>query len=250
MKKFIDLIIWPIFFGLGQFTIIIIFTIIFNLKFKFDNMIQYKEELNKFILDNKILIVLINIIIFLPIFIKLYQKYKNNYSKPLKDIYKFIIIGILYSLIFNLLFFIISKYINIDYYINNKLNINILLINIITNVLLGPIVEEYLFRGIIYNKAKIYFNKHYYLITSLIFSLMHNSFSTMIYTFIFSFILIYYYEKYQNIKAPIIIHSITNLCTLVLLPLIISLNFKIIIVILILTILFSLFLIKYEYKNK
>ena len=56
-----------------------------------------------------------------------------------------------------------------------------------------------------FNKTKIAV-----ILTSIIFSLFHSNIIDAIYAFIVSFILIYVYEKYKTIKAPFIVHIVSN----------------------------------------
>ena len=47
-------------------------------------------------------------------------------------------------------------------------------------------------------------------LASLIFAFFHQTLVQVIYAFCLSFILIYVYEKYKTIKAPIIVHIVSN----------------------------------------
>ena len=85
-------------------------------------------------------------------------------------------------------------------------------VNLLSSGIIGPILEELLFRGIVYNKL-LTFNNHKKacIITSIMFSLMHfPNIITMIYTLILSFIMIYLYDKYKSLYAPIIFHIAIN----------------------------------------
>ena len=50
-------------------------------------------------------------------------------------------------------------------------------------------------------------------ITTIIFSLLHFNLVQMIYALVLGFILIYMYEKTNNIKAPLILHMTSNIVT-------------------------------------
>ncbi len=83
---------------------------------------------------------------------------------------------------------------------------------VLTLVVLVPIFEEILFRGIIFNTLK----KEIRLIPSifisaLIFSLAHGNMLQGIYTFILGILLAGIYTKLNSIFAPILIHLIYNL---------------------------------------
>ncbi len=84
-------------------------------------------------------------------------------------------------------------------------------IQIVTAVILGPIVEELIFRGLMYIRLKRMFGFWIAsLVTGLIFGLYHGNVSQGIYAFIFSYGAIYIYEKYKKIYAPIIMHMVAN----------------------------------------
>lgn len=84
-------------------------------------------------------------------------------------------------------------------------------IQIATAVILGPIVEELIFRGLMYIRLKRMFGGAVAaLVTGLIFGIYHMNISQGIYAFIFSYAAIFVYEKYKNICAPIIFHMAAN----------------------------------------
>ena len=84
-------------------------------------------------------------------------------------------------------------------------------LQIATAVILGPIVEELIFRGLMYIRLKRMFGGVVAaLVTGLIFGIYHMNISQGIYAFIFSYAAIFVYEKYKNICAPIIFHMAAN----------------------------------------
>ncbi len=231
LKNIFKVIIWPILFGIGQFTIIVIFTLIFNTTLKLDNDVlsaymeteSYHIELSKFLNDNKLIIALLTTLIFLPIFIKTYKKYKQKKSIKLtvKDISLFSLLGISICFIFNIIVYYLNNIWNFTNLYSERIVLINLVITIICTGILGPILEEYLFRGIVYNKLKKFNTKYNsMIITSLIFALLHNNYVNIIYAFLISLILTYVYEKYQTIKAPIIIHMVANTSVILFLDLI------------------------------
>ncbi|MDD3392373.1 MAG: CPBP family intramembrane metalloprotease [Bacilli bacterium] len=241
MKKIIDVIVWPLIYTAIQMAIAIIFTIFYNntLNMGYDELsdfvetTSYQDGLANFLIDNKVFIVIIGALIILPLLYNQYQKYNNNYSKKIvnSNILTYIVIGLLYSLTFNLFFYIIGYYTDIVTF-NSDISLKIIAINLVTNVLLGPIIEEYLFRGVVYNRLKINQVKNPILISSFIFALFHLDLLTMMYAFIFNALLIYFYEKSKNIKVPIIIHMSANIGTIIILPLMMKLNIIYVLVIL------------------
>lgn len=116
---------------------------------------------------------------------------------------------------------LISKYLNLnvpgigqapDYNtIFSELNTIQLFISV---VILAPIVEEILFRGLIYKaingsyKLKIILN-------SLVFAFIHFQFEIVVQLFILSLIISYIRYKTDNINAAIIFHAFNNLITFI-----------------------------------
>lgn len=84
-------------------------------------------------------------------------------------------------------------------------------IQIATAVIVGPIVEELIFRGLMYVRLKRMFGMGISaVVTGLMFGLFHMNLSQGVYAFIFSFAAIYVYEEYKNICAPILFHMVAN----------------------------------------
>lgn len=233
--NFIKVLIWPIIFMIGSFIIRYIFVAIFNSKekgsmnesefLKYISTVNYQEKLNGYINSKTLLIVIITFIILFPILYKVYKKYikKSNYS--IKDIYIPLLFGISISLIYNISFY---NFNNIVHFTNNFDGSTIpLYIQIITTGIIGPILEEILFRGIVYNKLKE-FNPtmRSIILTSIIFGLIHFNLLNSIYAFGVSFMFIYLYEKYKTLKAPITMHMALNITTILTLD-IIKLNYMI-----------------------
>lgn len=233
LKNLLKVLIWPIVFTIGSYFINFIFVCIFNSKEKgtmtnnefieYIKTIEYQDKLNNYISNKTLIIVLITLIIFLPIFYKLVKKYKKDNNFKLKNIFLPIILGITISLIYNIILFNLN---NIFHFTNAfQLSSIPVIIQIISSGIIGPILEELVFRGIVYNKLKE-FNKPIIsiILCSVIFSLMHSNIMDMIYAFIVSFVFIYLYEKYKTLKAPIIMHMSLNI-TIILMIKLISYNF-------------------------
>lgn len=229
IKNIFKVLIWPVVYMIGQFFIQYIFVAIFNSKEK-GNMtnneflehiktLEYQEKLNNYIDSNTLLIIVISMIIFIPIFYTIYKKYKVKNNFKLKDIIVPILFGVSISLIYNILLFNLNNIV----YFTDKFNGNNLpiLIQIISSGIFGPIIEELVFRGVVYNKLKE-FNKpmRAIILTSIIFGIIHFDVINAIYAFGVSFILIYLYEKYKTLKAPIIMHISLNTTIILMISLI------------------------------
>jgi len=214
VKDMWKIVKWPIFYFIIQFVLIFILAFIYNIVGNDMNLFS------NFLSTNQIYITISLGLIFIPILFKNYKKL--NKKEELKIDFKLIFIGIILSLIYNVLSFYINKFFNIS---NLYQEINIFK-TLISMVLIGPIIEELMFRGIIYNSLKEkYSNMKAILITTTLFSLMHVNIFQMIYAFALGFILIYVYEKYKTIKAPIIVHMFSNLTTTLFMNVLIQNNF-------------------------
>ena len=226
LKKLIKVLIWPIIFIIGQFFIEYIFVAYYNYNnkgnmtnsefLKFIKTTTYKESLNKFIDSKLLLISIISFVIFLPIFYLLYKKYKKD--RKSNYYIESIGYGITIPVIFNITLYNINSIIRFtNRYDSNTIPI---VVSIICTAILGPILEEILFRGIVYNKLKE-FNKNMtaIILCSIIFGVFHFDIVNSIYAFGVSFMFIYLYEKYNTLYAPILMHVILNLSTILIVKL-------------------------------
>ena len=76
----------------------------------------------------------------------------------------------------------------------------------------SPLVEEVLFRGIIYNRLKRVFPVSFsVVISALLFGVFHGNIVQGIYGTLMGLFIAVMYEKYRDIKVPVIIHMVANL---------------------------------------
>ena len=221
----------------------LIFNLISGLKV---GTLEYIHSLAEFINKYQILIVLVSMCFWIPL---IYKKIKNQEIKFCKINIKRLLLYLLITFIFNCLWNILLYYLGMM----NVNNTNSLTITyLIATCLLGPILEEFVFREIIYNKLKKVFNiKTSILLISLFFSLYHLNIIQGIYAFIFSLLLTFIYEKSNNIFMPIVIHSIINLFSFLLIPIILSSNYLLVIFISLIVVGIEVILsIYYKRKNK
>ena len=82
----------------------------------------------------------------------------------------------------------------------------------LTAVFMAPVLEEIVFRGLIYTRLKKGFGTiAAAILTSLVFGIAHGTIIWAIYTFIFSMFLIWIFEKFQSLTACILLHMAYNL---------------------------------------
>jgi len=78
-------------------------------------------------------------------------------------------------------------------------------------VILAPVVEELLFRGLLYPAIKQQGRPRLALwLTSVLFALVHFNMETFVPLLVFALVLVYLYETFQNLLAPIVAHSLFN----------------------------------------
>lgn len=77
--------------------------------------------------------------------------------------------------------------------------------------ILSPVVEEAVFRGLIYNRMKRCFHPKIALVCSaLIFGAYHGNIVQALYGAILGFLIAYAYERYGSFTAPVIFHGVAN----------------------------------------
>lgn len=221
---------WPIIYFLFQFTLL------FLLAYSYTSSGNDVNLFNEYLSSKQIYLAFILAIIFIPLLIKDYEKY--NISNKIKiNNFSLVILGIILSLIYNIFAYYFNFLLKTSLFDNN----NDLIITLISTGLIGPIIEELMFRGIIYNELKNkYSNMQAILITTIFFAIIHFNIIQILYGLIIGFILIFVYEKYKTIKAPIILHMASNITTTLFLPILVKniliINYSIFLICLILLI--------------
>lgn len=82
-------------------------------------------------------------------------------------------------------------------------------------VVLAPLAEEFIFRGLLYSGAKkLGWPKCGWILVSLLFALIHTSAPIFLPLFVFALALTWLYEKTEGLLAPVIAHSLFNAANL------------------------------------
>ena len=78
--------------------------------------------------------------------------------------------------------------------------------------LISPIVEEGVFRGILYLKCRRYLGKRLpaALLSALLFGILHGNVVQGVYGFAMGMIMIWFYEWYDSFLAPVLVHAASN----------------------------------------
>ncbi len=85
-------------------------------------------------------------------------------------------------------------------------------LQVIASVILAPIVEELIFRGLIYNRLKRMTSlKVAAVISAVLFGAFHMNWLQAPYAFVIGLLCVFIYEKYQTIFASIFFHGMANM---------------------------------------
>ena len=86
-----------------------------------------------------------------------------------------------------------------------------LLLEIVSLGILTPVLEELIFRGLMYRQlTEIASKKTAVILAALMFGLFHGNFLQMVYGTALAFLMIYVYERFQTLIAPILFHIGAN----------------------------------------
>lgn len=98
------------------------------------------------------------------------------------------------------------------YVISDQRSVLVLVIQLIAYVVAAPVMEEMIFRGVIYGKLRKEFSAAVsVLITSVLFALIHDSGIQITYAFLMGAILCLLREQYGTVIAAMIFHMVFNL---------------------------------------
>lgn len=125
-----------------------------------------------------------------------------------------------------------------------------LFMEIVSAVIAAPILEELLFRGMIYKRLRDFCNsKLAIIISAAFFGLFHGNLVQFVYAFVIGLLLAYVYEKMKTIWAPIVFHIGANLLSVLITELIPQnlLNGFVVLAAMIVCLVLTIFLLKYVY---
>lgn len=216
--NFIKILFLPILFLLGQMCILVLFMIFFiiqNPGIDLNNDLSTKL-LSEYINDSTLVISFLQFLIFLPIFYLMYKKYcVNKIDYSFKSVVLIAVISFLISVVLN--FIIIGLKILFGIKMTSS---PVTFVVIVATGIVGPILEEFLFRGIVYNKfLKIFKEKTAFYLSILVFAIFHTGgIFQILFAAIIGYFLTYIYRKYHDIKLSIMAHIIVNITSVVMSP--------------------------------
>lgn len=218
IKEIIKTLFWPILFGIGQFFICGLLMLIYMLQhpeINFDDS-SSNSILTEYINNQTLLIVVLECIIFVPIFYSIYKKYRTD-RVPCKgsSILKIVFISCILSSILNFVIIAIKDLMHIDI-----TYASITITTIITTGIVGPILEEFLFRGIVYGKFfHIFKEKTAFYLSVLVFAIFHTGgIFQILFAAIIGYFLTFIYRKYHDIRLAMMAHIVVNVTSILVSP--------------------------------
>lgn len=177
--------------------------------------ISFIENMEKLVSANTLTVTFISVAVACPILLYMYKKQVGDlrYSGITKNMYLSAVVGIFASAGISklVMLFPIDGILGNYTETSSKVMEASVGLQIITLIVLGPIMEELLFRGIIYNRLKQFNDKAIAAyIGAIIFGVYHLNLVQGLYTFILALLLTYVYEKHKSLWAPIIMHMAAN----------------------------------------
>lgn len=223
IKEIFKTLLFVILFVVGQYLIMFLFMLFYMIMNSTTNIndLNYIDSVTNWINKNSLLILLVQCIIFIPLFYKKYIKYKcNSINFNFKEILLFSFGGFSLSCILNLIIIWLKSIMNIKM-ISNPITFTV----IIGTGIIGPMLEELLFRGIVYEKfIKIFNHRLAFFLSVFIFAILHTGgIFQILFAFIIGCYLTYIYSRYHDIKLAIIVHIVVNMTSILVSPLILNL---------------------------
>lgn len=91
-----------------------------------------------------------------------------------------------------------------------------IVVQVLVTSVAAPLVEELLFRGIVYKRLRIIMNiTPAMIISAALFGLVHGNMVQFVYAFLIGLIFAFVYEKFKTIWAPIILHASANMLSVI-----------------------------------
>lgn len=194
IKLFFKIIVLLILVVLGDLLITLIMGIIYKVVFP---TIDINYIMTKY--SYQVLLILFISIYHIILVFLFYKKTTVSVEKlSFLGILKCITLGALIGLTYNLL-------------IGSPSSKNTTAIVLLNMGIIGPILEEFLFRGWIYQKLQLFFCKKVSkYISTCFFAFSHSNWTNILYAFLLGTALIESYDKSKNFKIPVLIHVGAN----------------------------------------
>ena len=188
---------------------------------------QMFQELNQLIYDKAMFLTFVSGLITIPVLYLFFfldkKKYRDKHlvisyvPLPLRSYLYTALLGIFACLSLNNLIDLtgIINYSPMYQELANKAFGGDIYITFLTTIGMAPILEELLFRGLIYKRLRNICKPFVAaIISSLAFGITHGNLVQFLYAFFAGMLMAYVYEKYKNIWAPIIFHLFANILSM------------------------------------
>lgn len=191
------------------------------------NVKEISAQFSDKLIQNGLYITLIAAIITIPILLIFYKKdkkrsyFSHEVSAKIKvnDLVVIMLLAVSSCALFNGLVTIanLEQYSKMYQQVNKIIFDSGIIIEILAAGIFAPIVEEILFRGILYKRLKEYINPFAgIIISSLLFGIYHFNLVQAVYAFCVGCVFGYLMEKYKSIKVPILAHIVANMISILL----------------------------------
>lgn len=242
IKEIVKVILWPILLGIGQFIIVLLLTLQFeqgilhdvkkNHPDYSDTQIQtlfqktvkqetYTNQLAIYLNDATLYIVAFDLLILAPLFYILYRKRRmeKDQKVSLSSYFRAFLLAISLAISCNIIIFGLEQLFSVTGHYQVAEIAHNLWYLILRLGITGPILEELVFRGIMFQTLqKKYSVTKAIVFTSLIFAIFHGDITTIVYTFIIGMSANYLLVRCHSLKVAIFFHGSANLMTLLLVP--------------------------------
>lgn len=179
------------------------------------NTSEGSEALGQFLLDMTWVTILVNLVFFFPLLFHVYQAHRHPFPRYVSNKSKLhiIIVAISLAMAMNIILLPLK---------GNEVSTldRPILLLLLSSGIIGPILEELLFRGILYDRLKK--NVPYAsagIWTTVIFALCHGSILQIIYAVVLGSYFLYCYLHYDHLSASIYAHIATNVVVTLVVPL-------------------------------
>ncbi|MBE5969827.1 MAG: CPBP family intramembrane metalloprotease [Lachnospiraceae bacterium] len=181
----------------------------------------YMGGLNEFIDKYSVILTIISLLITVIVVYFLYKRdasLRVDLERPKVKLGSVIILAIVMSTGFSRLLSLMfsSKLLNTYEEVEQNLVSGNIVLVIIGSGILAPIVEEYIFRGLVYTRLKQFMSINAAtIVCALMFGLFHMNLPQGMYTAILGLGLCFVYEKFNTIWAPIVFHVSANVFSII-----------------------------------
>lgn len=215
IKVLLKSLIWPILLGIGQLFVTWLLSFYYvttrNISIEFSQTSEFQEQFQLFINEKVWVVLLFQLLILLPIF---YFRYRKIESK--KDVFDCkrgflcFTMGGCFGIVLNI---VLAKVFGSSY---TKISYSLLCYQILMIGIIGPLLEEFAYRGIMKQELEKAFSEKAILwIVTVIFALSHQGISTIVYAFLMG-ILFYFLLEKGSLKYAMMGHIGANTVTLLL----------------------------------